>query len=137
MTDSSYNPHKTMSKDIQNTSVKRLIPIRESKYNNFLPRGHFNPELTEEAIKNFCHIHNFKNLLDKRTCYESPTSPSCVALIIKSKPRSFQNSCTIDTRLLHFHEMTPKVIKSSFAKQKPRVHKHCSYEVFKNTLLRN
>ena len=73
----------------------------------------------------------------KRTCYKSPTSPSCVALIIKSKPRSFQNSCTIDTRLLHFHEMTPKVLKSSFAKQKPRVHKHCSYEVFKNTLLRN
>ena len=57
-------------------------------------------------MKKFCEIYKFKNLLDKSTCYKNPTKPSCVDLIIKNKPRSFQNSCTFETGLSDFHKMT-------------------------------
>ena len=64
---------------------------------NFLLIVDVNSEPTEEAMKSFCQIHNFKKLLDKCTCYKNPTSLSCVDLIIRDKTKSFQNSCTFET----------------------------------------
>ena len=79
----------------------------------------------------------FKNLLDKSTCYKNPTSSSCVDLIIRNKPRSFQNSCTFKNGLSDFHKMTLTVLKSSFAKQKPRVLNYRDYKFFSNTRFRD
>ena len=108
-----------------------------SKYVNFFLLGDFNSEPAEEAMKNFCQIHNFKNLLDKPTCYKNHTNPSCVDYILTNRPRSFQNSCTFETGLSDFHKKTLTVLKSSFAKQKPRVLNYCNYKFFNNTLFRD
>ena len=86
--------------------ISEEIDSHSSKYDNFLLLGDFNAEPTEEAMKSFCQIYNFKNLLDKPTCYKNPTNPSCVDFIIGNKPRSFQNSCTFKIRLSDFHKMT-------------------------------
>ena len=82
-------------------------------------------------------MYNFKNLLEKPTCYKNPTNPSCVDLIITNKSRSFQNNCIFETGLSDFHKMTLTVLKSSFAKQKPRVLIYCNYKFFNNTLFRD
>ena len=101
--------------------ISKEIDSHSSKCDNFLRLADFNSEPTEEALKSFCQIFNFKNLLDKPTCYKNPNNPSCVNLIIANKPRSFQNSCTFETGPSDFHKMTLTVLKSSFAKQKLRV----------------
>ena len=88
-------------------------------------------------MKSFCQIHNFKNLLDKPTCYKNPSNPFCVDLIITNKPKSFQNSCTFETGLSDFHKMTLTVLKSSFAKQKPRVLIYRNCKFFNNTFFRD
>ena len=88
-------------------------------------------------MKSFYQIYMFKNLLDKSTCYKNPTSPSCVDLIIRNKPRSFQNSCTFKNGLSNFHKMTLTVLKSSFTKQKPRVLNYRDYKFFNNTRFRD
>ena len=87
------------------------------------------------AMKRFCQKYNFKYLLDKPTWYKTPTNPSCVDLILRNRLRSFQNSCTFEIGLSEFHKMTLTVLKSSFAKQKPRIlnYRNCKY--FNNTLL--
>ena len=85
--------------------ISKEIDSPSSKYDNFLLLGYFNSEPTEEAMKSFCQIYNFKNLLDKPTCYKNPTNPSCVDLIITNKPRNFQNSCTFETELSDFHKI--------------------------------
>ena len=72
-------------------------------------------------MKRFCQIYNFKDLLDKPACYNNPTNPSCVDLILTSRPRSFQNSFTFETKLSDFYKMMLTVLKSSFAKQKAKV----------------
>ena len=36
-------------------------------------------------------------------------------------PRSFQNSCVIDTRLSHFHKMVVTVMKTTYRKLEPRI----------------
>ena len=88
-------------------------------------------------MKSFCQICNFKNLLNKPTCYKNPTNPCCVDLILTNRPRSFQNSCTFKTRLSDFHRKTLTVLKSSFAKQKPRILNCRNYKFFNNTLFRD
>ena len=88
-------------------------------------------------MKSFCQICNFKNLLNKPTCYKNPTNPWCVDLILTNRPRSFQNFCTFKTRLSDFHRKTLTVLKSSFAKQKPRILNCRNYKFFNNTLFRD
>ena len=84
-----------------------------------------------------CQIYNFKNLLGKPTCYKNPTNPSCVDFILTNRPRSFQNSCTFETGLSDFHKMTLTVLKSSFAKEKPRTPNYRNYKFFNNILFRH
>ena len=93
-----YNPHKTRIKGYLEC-ISKEIDSHSSKYDNFLLLGDFNSEPTEEAMKSFCQICNFKNLLDKPACYKNPTNSWRVDLIIKNKPRSSQKFCTFETGL--------------------------------------
>ena len=131
-----YNPHKTRIKGYLEC-ISKEIDSHSSKYDNFLLLGDFNSEPTEEAMKSFCQICNFKNLLDKPTYYKNPTNPSCVDLTLTNRPRSFQNPCTLETGLSDFQKMTLTVLKSSFPKQKPRILNYCNYKFFNNTLFRD
>ena len=70
-----YNRHKTMIRKYLKY-VSKEIDSHSSKYDNSFLIGDFNSEPTEEAMKSFCQMLNFKNLLDKRTCYKNPTNPS-------------------------------------------------------------
>ena len=81
------NPHKTMMKEYLEY-ISKEMDSHSSKYDNFLLLGDFNSEPTEKAMKSFCQIYNFKNLLDKPTCYKNPNNPSCVDLIITNKPEA-------------------------------------------------
>ena len=88
-------------------------------------------------MKTFCQEEKFKNLLEKQTCYKNHTNPSCVYLIIKNKPKSFQNSFTFETGLSNFHKKAVTVLKPSFVKQKPRVLNYRNYKFFNNTLFKD
>ena len=128
-----HNPYKTRIKGYLEC-IRKEINSHSSKYDNFLLQGGFNSEPADEAMKSFCQIYNFKNLWSKSTCYKIPTNPSWVDLILTNRPRS---SCTFETGLSDFHKMTLTVLKSSFAKQKPRILNSHNYKLFKNTLFRD
>ena len=110
-----YNHRKTRIKGYLE-SVSKEIDSHSSKWNNCLLLGDFNSEPTGEAMKSFCQIYIFKNLLDKPTCYKNPANPSCVDLILTNRPRSFQNCCTFETGLTDFL----KSIKFIFCKTKTK-----------------
>ena len=89
-------------------------------------------------MKSFCQIYNFKNLLDKPTCYKIPTNPSCVDLIITNKPRSFQNSCTFEICTFQFPQNDPNSTKIIFCKTETKSTKfYHNYKFFNNTLFRD
>ena len=69
-----YNPHKTRIKG-HLECISKEIDSHSSKYDNFLLLGDFNSEPTEEAMKSFSQIYNFKNLLNTPTCYKIPPIP--------------------------------------------------------------
>ena len=55
--------------------ISKEIDSHSSKYGNFLLLDDFNSEPTEEAMKSFCQIHNFKYLLDKLHATKTPPIP--------------------------------------------------------------
>ena len=48
-------------------------------------------------------------------------TPSCIDLILRSCPRSSQNSCTIEMELSDFHNMNGTVMKTSYRKIQPKI----------------
>ena len=73
--------------------------------------GDFNSEPIEKALTTFSQIHILKNLINEVTSYKNTNKPSCIDLILTNRPRSFQNSCALETGLSDFHNMTLTVLK--------------------------
>ena len=103
-----------------------------SKYDNFILLGDFNSEPTESAVRDFCEIYSCKNLIKDNTCFKNPSKPSCIDLIITNRPKSFQNSVTVETGLSDFHKMTLTVMKVFYKKQKPNIATYRNYKHFSN-----
>ena len=91
-------------------------------------------------MKAFCNNYNLTSLIKQPTCYKCPNNPTCVDLILSNTPRSFQNTCVIETGLSDFHLMTLTVMKKRFRKFHPRLinyrsHKDLLNEAFRECLL--
>ena len=71
-------------------------------------------------------------MINKPTCYKNPDKPTCIDLILTNCPRSFQNSCVIETGLSDFHKMIVTVMKTAYRKIEPRVINHRDYKSFSN-----
>ena len=126
-----YNPNKNLISNHLKEKGKNLDNY-SSKYDNFILLGHLNSEPTESAVRNFCQIYGCKNLIKDNTCFKNPEKPSCIDLIITNRPKSFQNSMTLETGLSDFHKMTLTVIKVFYKKQKPTIITYRSYKNFSN-----
>ena len=85
-----------------------------------------------------CFSYNFDltNLIKEPTCFKNPENLSCIDLILRNRPWSFQNSCAIETGLSDFHKMTHTVMKKYFQKYKPRIIKFPDYKHFQNNAFR-
>ena len=106
-----------------------------SKYDNFILLGDLKSEPAESAVRDFSEIYSCKNLIKNNTCFKNPLKPSCTDLIITNRPKSFQNSVTVETDLSDFHKMTLTVMKVFYKKQKTntvtyRNYKNVSNEAF-------
>ena len=55
-------------------------------------------------------------MVKRPRCFKNPEKPSCIDLILTNYPRSFQNSCAIETRLLDFHKLIVTVMKTTYKK---------------------
>ena len=55
-------------------------------------------------------------MTNKPTCYKDAEKPSCIDLILTNCPRSFQNSCVLETGLSDFHKMVTTIMKTTLIK---------------------
>ena len=58
--------------------------------------------------------------------------PSYIDLILTNCPRSFQNSCAIETGLSNFHKLVGTVMKTTYKKSQPKIIIYRSYKCFNN-----
>ena len=91
--------------------------------------GDLNAKPTEATVSDFCEIYDLKHLIKDKTCFRSPTKPTCVDLIITNRPKCFQDSVVTETSLSDFHKMSATVMKMYYTKQKPSI---VGYRKFKN-----
>ena len=85
-----------------------------SKYDNFILLGDLNSDPTESAVRDICQIYGCQNLIKDN---KNPEKPSCIDLIITNRPKSFENSVTLETGLSDFHKMTLTVMKVFYKKK--------------------
>ena len=94
----SYNPAKgNISSHL--SIVGRSLDSYMSSYDNFSVIGDLNSEISEMAMSEFCETYNLQNLVKDPTCYKNPSKPTCIDLILKNFPKSFQHTQTIETGL--------------------------------------
>ena len=60
---------------------------------------------------------------------KNPNKPTCIDLIVRSRPKSFQDTVVFETGLSDFHKMSLRVMKKYYAKQKLSI---VHYRKFKN-----
>ena len=75
-----------------------------SKYDNFILLGDLNSEPTESVVRGSFEIYSCKNLIKDNTCFKNSSKPSSNDLIITNRPKSFQNSVTVETGLSDFNK---------------------------------
>ena len=107
-----------------------------TKYDQLLFLGDFNAGVEDSAIKNFCSSYNLTSMLNKPTCFKNPDKPSCIDLILTNCPRSFKNSCAIETGLSDFHKPGVSVMKTSYKKSEPKIVTYRTYKLFCNNNFR-
>ena len=94
--------------------------------------GDFNVETNNSAMAIFCDTYN----LIEPTCYKNTSKPSCIDLMLTNKPRSFKDSCVIETGLSDFHRMTVMIMRATFEKLQPKVVNYRDYKYFENCRFR-
>ena len=130
-----YNP----SKENIAYFVKTLSPVLDHympKYDHFILLGDFNSEMRENAMSEFCDTYSLTNLIKDPTCFKNPLNPSTIDLILTNRPRSFQNSQTIETGLSDHHKLTVTVMRAFFPKQMPTIITYRDYKNFDQALFR-
>ena len=78
-------------------------------YDNILILGHFNAEMSENSMLDFCAQYDLKNLIKEPTCYKN-----IIDLMLTNRHRSFTSTCTVETGLSDFHKMTITALKTKF-----------------------
>ena len=131
----SYNPNKNdIHAHLEN--LDRSLALYSSSYENHIIKCDFNVETEYTYIKNFYDNFGLTNFIKEHACFENPENPSWSDLILINRPRSFQNSCAIETGLSYFHKMTLTVRKKSFQKYKHRIIKFRDHRHFQNNAFR-
>ena len=134
-----YNPNKNLISNHLKEIGKHLdnyssMDNYSSKCDNFIVLVDLNSEPTESAVRDFCQIYGCKNLIKDNTCFKNPEKPSCIDLIITNRPKSVQNSMTLEKGLSDFHKMTLTVMKVFYKKQKLTIITYHSYKNFSNEI---
>ena len=116
--------------------LSKNIDLYLTKYEQLLFLGDFNAGVEDSSVKNFCSSYNLTSMVYRSTCFKNPEKSSCIDLILTNVPRSFQNSCAIDTGLPDFHNLVVTVMKTTYKKSQPKIINYRSYKYFNNESFR-
>ena len=110
--------------------TSRAIDVYRNLFDKFVLLGDFNAQEGESDLDDFLYMHDLKNIQKEKTCYKNVNNPSCIDLILTNSSRSFQNTCTISTGLSDVHKMSLTVMKTKYAKAKPKEIVYRNYKHF-------
>ena len=71
-------------------------------------------------------------MINKLIRYENTDRPTCIDLVLTNCPRSFQNSCVLETGLSDTLKMMVTVMETTYRKLKSRIAHYCDFKYFRN-----
>ena len=116
--------------------MSKTTDLYLTKYDQLLFLGDFNAGAEDSSIKSFCSSFNLTSMINKPTCFKNLEKPSCIDLILTNCPRSFQNSCVIETGLSDYHKLVVTVMKTTYKKSQPKIVTYRKYKNFDNDIFR-
>ena len=93
--------------------MSKNLALYSSSYENVIIIGDFNVYVEEISMPGFCFTFGLQSLIKDAICYKNTENPSSIDLILTNNPRSFQNSCVIETGLLDFRRMVVTVMETT------------------------
>ena len=94
--------------------------------------GDLNVENSDPVLNDFCNVYNLFSLFKEPICFKNPYNPSRINLFLTNRPRTFQNTLSIETGISDFLRMVITVMKVFYKKQKPKIIQYRSYKNFDN-----
>ena len=91
-----YNPHKNQTSN-HLKEIGGNIDAFSSNLDNLILLDDFNVDPTEQHMKDFSLIYNFKNTIWDKTYCKNPENPKCIDLIMTNMSKFFQNSPAVET----------------------------------------
>ena len=79
--------------------MSKSLALYSFIYENLIIVGDFHENLEEIFMFGFCDTFGLKSFIKDATWYKNLENPSSIDLILTNNPRSFQNSCVIETEL--------------------------------------
>ena len=80
------------------------------------------------------NVNNVNSMVNKATCYKNPDTSTCMELVLTNCPRSFQNSCVVETGQSDLHKIVVTVTKTSYRKNQPKIIHYRNYKNFSNDI---
>ena len=79
--------------------------------------GDLNVKSLDPVLNDFCNVYSLLRLVKEPTCLENPYNSLCIDLFLTNRPRSIQNTVTIETAITNFHEMAISVLNVFYKKK--------------------
>ena len=83
--------------------------------------------------ESFCESYNLTSLIKQPTCFKNLKKPSCIDLILTSKPKSFQSRCVTEAGWPDSYRMIVSIFKKIHFRKLPS--SIISYKVFSNMIM--
>ena len=84
--------------------------------------GDLNFESSDPVWNDLCNVYNLVSLVKELTCFKNPYNTSCIDLFLTNRPRSFQNTLTIETVISDFNKMVITVMKVFYKNNRNQNH---------------
>ena len=69
--------------------------------------------MEDKSKKKFCRSYSLTSMINKLIRYENTDRPTCIDLVLTNCPRSFQNSCVLETGLSGTLKMMVTVMETT------------------------
>ena len=116
-------------RDIAFTSeISNILIFYRSTHDNILLMVDFNMTPNNPKLSELIDGHNLCTLIPEATCFKS-INPTCIDNFLTNKKTRFMKTLTFETGVSDHHKLTGTMLRSTFAKEKP---KKMFYRCYKN-----
>ena len=100
--------------------IKNILTFYWSTHDNILLIVDLNMTLDNPNFNELIEDHEPSTLISEPTCFKY-INPTCIESFLKSKKTRFMNTLTFETGLSDYHKFIVMMLRSTFAKGKPKI----------------